>query len=107
MTQRRVGVVAHEWFSSDAWSRHRSKAVEPPRSRTHGADFVLHIVCASVARLAIDPIPDPELLFEQYDFKLWSQGDHLFVFCLSVLPGLLGMAAVFILFQALSKLRST
>ena len=49
---------------------------------------------------------DRSLLFEQYDFKLWSYEDRLARFCLAVLPSLIGMALLLVAYKALSLLRS-
>jgi hypothetical protein len=92
--------------SSDAWSRYRTKAQHPPRSRSHLADLVINVVCLTVAYLAIGHSIDREVLFEQYDFKLWSQSDRLFVFCLSLLPTVLAMSAIFVATKTLTKIQS-
>ncbi len=88
------------------WSGSRYTEFGQSRSRTHTADMVLNCICSIATALAIDPVDDREMLFEQYDFKLWSQKDHLPLFCLSVLPSLFGMAVVFAAFKGISKLRS-
>jgi hypothetical protein len=88
------------------WSGSRYAALGSSRSRTHAADRVLDCVCSIASALAIDPVSDRKTLFEQYDFKLWSQKDRLPIFCLSVMPSLLGMAVVFAAFKGISKLHS-
>jgi len=112
VAQQYGGTAVHEWSHSagsssvgDAWSQYRTKAQHPSRSRSHLADLVIDFVCLVVASLALDPI-DRSVLFEQYDFKLWSQHDRLLVFCVSVLPALLGMAAVYVAFKAIHAIRS-
>ncbi len=98
--------VVHEWIPAQTESSsRRTGALGQPRSRSHLADYVLRRVSALVARLAIDPIVDRELLFEQYDFKLRSQGDRLGVFCLSIAPAVVGMAIAGGAFEVLDKLR--
>jgi hypothetical protein len=92
--------------SRSDWSASRYAVLGPSRSRTHTADMVLDSVCSIAASLAIDPVNDRKILFEQYDFKLWSQKDRLLIFCLSVTPSLLGMAVVFAAFKGISKLLS-
>lgn len=105
--------MRHQWsftsrgdVSRTDWSSARYAALGPSRSRTHTADRVLDCVCSIAASLAIDPVNDRKILFEQYDFKLWTQKDRLPVFCLSVMPSLLGMAVIFAAFKGLSKLHS-
>jgi hypothetical protein len=88
------------------WSGSQCATVRTPRSRTRTADMILDCVCSIAASLAIDPVNDRKILFEQYDFKLWSQQDRLSIFCLSVIPSLLGMALVFAAFKGISKLQS-
>jgi hypothetical protein len=99
MGQRFGAAVSH------GWSPARAETLDPPRSRSQTADKVLNGVTSIAARLAIDPVEDRDLLFEQYDFKLRSHGNRLGVFCLSVAPALLAMAAVLGAFKIVSKLR--
>ena len=109
MSQRLVGTVAHEWprSSADITSVEdgRETADTASRTRTRAANLALGVLCSIVASLAVDPV-DRTLLFEQYDFKLWSQKDRVAVFCLSLAPTLLAMATVLVAFKATSKLRS-
>jgi hypothetical protein len=86
----------------DVWFRTKDTS----RVRTPAATLVLGCVCSVVGFLAIDPVWDRNLLFEQYDFKLWSQRDRLVVFCLSVVPSLVGMAGVLMAYKAIKVLRS-
>jgi hypothetical protein len=88
------------------WGSPQYATLGPSRSRTRTADMVLDYVCSIAASLAVDPVIDREILFEQYNFKLWSQKDRLLTFCLSVMPSLLGMAVVFAAFKGISKLQS-
>jgi hypothetical protein len=88
------------------WSGSQYATLGIPRSRTRTADMILDCVCSIAASLAIDPVNDRKILFEQYDFKLWSQKDRLPIFCLSVMPSLVGMAVVLATFKGLSKLQS-
>jgi hypothetical protein len=83
-----------------------SRSEDASRRRTRAATLVLGCLCSVVAFLAIDTVGDRDLLFEQYDFKLWSHHDRLAVFCLSVLPSFLGMVAIFVAYKAISGLRS-
>jgi H+/Cl- antiporter ClcA len=92
--------------ADEAWNGSWSGAHDPSRTRARGADLVLSCLCSVVAFLAIDSVGDRSLLFEHYDFKLWSYHDRLAVFCLSVLPSLAGMAFVRVAFKAVSVLRS-
>jgi hypothetical protein len=111
---KQIGAWMHQKWSSSStgdvsrsdWSGSRYAVLGPSRSRTHTADMVLDCVCSIAASLAIDPVNDRKILFEQYDFKLWSQKDRLLIFCLSVTPSLFGMAVVFAAFKGISKLRS-
>jgi len=105
--------MSQQWYFSSRgdvlrtdWSSSQYVALGASRSRTRTADMVLDCVCSIAASLAVDPVSDRKILFEQYDFKLWSQKDRLPVFCLSVMPSLLGMAVVFAAFKGLSKLQS-
>jgi hypothetical protein len=105
--------MSQQWYFSSRgdvlrtdWSGSQYLTLGPSRSRTRAADMVLDCVCSIAASLAIDPVSDRKILFEQYDFKLWSQKDRLPIFCLSVIPSLLGMAVVFAAFKGLSKLQS-
>lgn len=84
----------------DRWSRAKRE------SRTRTATLVLGFLCSVVSFLAIDPAGDRNLLFEQYDFKLWSHRDRLFVFCLSVVPSLVGMAIVLVAYKTLNTFKS-
>jgi len=79
----------------DRWSRAKHA------SRTRAATLVLGFLCSVVSFLSIDPVADRDLLLEQYDFKLWSQRDRLLVFCLSVVPSLIGMATVLVAYKAI------
>jgi hypothetical protein len=88
-----------ETRSENAWSG--------SRSRVRGANLVLGCLCSTVACLAIAPVGDRKLLFEQYDVKLRSYQDRLPAFCLSVLPSVFGMAVLLIAYKAVSVLKST
>jgi H+/Cl- antiporter ClcA len=92
--------------ADEAWSGSSSRAHQPSRARARGADLVLSCLCSMVALLAIDSVGDRSLLFEHYDFKLWSYRDRLTLFCLSVIPSLIGMALVLVAYKAISVLRS-
>jgi len=75
-------------------------------SRTRAATLVIGVLCSVVTLLAIDPVADRNLLFEQYDFKLWSHDDRLVVFCLSVMPRLVGMGVLIVAYKTINGLRS-
>jgi hypothetical protein len=106
MSQRMAVTVAPEWISGGAETAlPRSEARDVSRSRSGAADIVLRGVCSAVAYLAIDPVANHDLLFEQYDYKLRSQRDRLGIFCLSLAPALAGMAIVCGAFTVLQKLR--
>jgi hypothetical protein len=92
--------------ADEVWNGSWTRAHDPARSRPRGADLVLSCLCSVVGFLAIDSLGDRSLLFEHYDFKLWSYKDRLGVFCLSVLPSLAGMALVLVAYKAISILRS-
>jgi hypothetical protein len=107
MSHRLGETVEHGWLRAQA---HRTNLgsgdIVSPRSRSRAADKVLHSVCWVAARLAIDPVEDRGSLFQQYDFKLSSQGDRLGLFCMSVAPALVGMGLVLVAFKVLSRFRS-
>jgi hypothetical protein len=92
--------------ADQSWSGTWSRAHDPSRLRARRANLVLSCLCSVVAFLAIDNTGDRSLLFEQYDFKLWSYEDRLVRFCLAVLPSLLGMALLLVAYKAISILRS-
>lgn len=99
-------------FVRDEWIRTQNASVlQPaetlarPRSHSRTADAVLRRVCAIVSALALDPVADKDILFEQYHQKLKSQGNRLGVFCLSVTPAIAGMAVVYGAFKVLRKLQ--
>ena len=85
-----------------AWS----EAHSPARTRPRSANLVLSVLCSVVASLSIEDVGDRSLLFEQYDFKLWSYRDRLGVFCFSVLPSLAGMAVVSVAYKAIRGVQS-
>jgi hypothetical protein len=91
-----------EQASSGTWSR----AHDQSRMRSRRANLVLSCLCSAVAFLAIDNAGDRSVLFEQYDFKLWSYGDRVGLFCLAVLPSLLGMGVLLVAYKAVGMLRS-
>jgi len=106
MLQRMSGTVADEWIHVRTESvLPRSEAPAAPQSRSHAADILLRGVSCIVASLAIDPAANRDLLFDQYDYKLRSQGGSLGRFCLSVAPAIAGMAMVCGAFKVIRKLR--
>jgi hypothetical protein len=98
--------IYHDARANEAWSGSWSRAHDPSRQRAHSADFVLSVLCSIIAFLAIEDVGDRSLLFEQYDLKLWSHKDRVIMFCLSLLPILVGMAVVLMAYKSISMLKS-
>lgn len=98
--------IYRETRADQAWSGTWSGAYDQSRMRSRRANLVLSCLCSAVAFLAIDDTGDRSLLFEQYDFKLWSYEDRLGRFCFAVLPSLLGMGVLLVAYKAISMLRS-
>jgi hypothetical protein len=97
----------HDAPALDVRFGQRARAHDALRKRSRGADLVLRGLCSAASFLAIEEVGDRSLLYEQYDFKLWSYRDRLGVFCLSTVPSLMGMALVLGLYKVLSALKST
>jgi len=65
------------------------------RTRSAAATFVLNLLSRVVSSVTLARGLDHAELFERYDVKLWSYDDRLSIFCLTTIPPVAVMAAVF------------
>ncbi len=65
------------------------------RTRSAAATLVLNLIAGIVSSVTLARGLDRAELFERYDVKLWSYDDRLSIFCLTTIPPVAVMAAIF------------
>jgi hypothetical protein len=68
------------------------------------ANGVLKMVCSVAALFSLEPVSAHEVLFQQYDLKLWSHDDRILSFAAALVPALLATTALWVLSMPLRVL---